>query len=110
MLLTWLCLLGAIVFEVACTTCMKLAQGFARPGYAWAMLGLYVTAFSLLTLALKRLDVSVAYAIWAGLGTALIAVIGVLAFGEQMTWGRAICIALIIAGVLGLNLGGASHG
>ena len=53
---------------------------------------------------------SVAYAIWAGLGTALIAVIGVLAFGEQMTWGRAICIALIIAGVLGLNLGGASHG
>ena len=36
MLLTWLCLLGAIVFEVAGTTCMKLAQGSARPGNAWA--------------------------------------------------------------------------
>jgi small multidrug resistance pump len=102
---TWLSLLGAILFEVAGTTCMKLAQGFARPAYAWAMFGLYAVAFTLLTFALKRLDVSVAYAIWAGLGMALIAVIGIVAFDERLTWLKALSLVLIVAGVVGLNLG-----
>jgi small multidrug resistance pump len=63
----------------------------------------------MLTLALRKWDVSVAYAIWSGLGTALIAVIGVLYFGEALTWARAVSILLILIGVVGLNLSGSPH-
>jgi small multidrug resistance pump len=59
-----------------------------------------------LTLSLKRLDVSLAYAVWSGMGTALIATIGMLWFREPMTAVKLASLALIIIGVLGLNLGG----
>ncbi|MBB4285781.1 DMT family transporter [Roseospira goensis] len=105
----WLTLMGAIVLEVMGTTSMKLSHGFTR---LWPSIGVvvfYGASLTLLTLALKKLDVSVAYAIWAGLGTALIAGIGVVYFGEALTWVRAISILLIVIGVVGLNLSGSPH-
>jgi len=60
-------------------------------------------------MALKRLDVSVAYAVWAGLGTAIIVVVGALYFHESVTVLKIVSILLIIAGVVGLNLSGAKH-
>ena len=66
-------------------------------------------SFGMLTLALKPIDVSVAYAVWSGVGTALIATIGVLWFNEPMTALKLISLALIIGGVVGLNLSGGPH-
>ena len=101
----WLYLAVAIGFEVAGTTCMKLAEGFTRPLPSVLIFVFYGISFAALTLALKRIDLSVAYPIWAGVGTALIAVIGVVAFREPLTAVKLASIALIIAGVVGLNLG-----
>ena len=58
----WLCLTGAIVLEVAGTTAMKLSEGFTKPLLSILIFIFYAVAFTLLTLALKRIDISVAYA------------------------------------------------
>jgi small multidrug resistance pump len=63
----------------------------------------------MLTLALKRIDVSVAYAVWSGVGTALIATIGVLWFKEPATALKLVSLGLIILGVIGLNMSGGTH-
>lgn len=106
---SWLWLIGAIVLEVAGTTSMKLTQGFTKLVPSIMVFVLYGGAIVGLTLALKRIDVSVAYAVWSGLGTALIAVIGMTYLREPATALRLASIALIIAGVVGLNLGGTKH-
>lgn len=100
------CLALAIVLEVSGTTCMKLSEGFTRPWAAVGMVLFYIASFSCLTISLKRIDLGVAYAIWAGVGTALVAVIGFTYFREQVTTLKVASIALVVAGVVGLNLGG----
>jgi small multidrug resistance pump len=105
----WIYLVLAIVAEVAGTTCMKLSEGFTRALPSTLLFVFYGLSFALLTLALKRLDVSVAYAVWSGVGTALIAVIGLFWFREPMTILKMVSLALIVAGVVGLNLGGGAH-
>ncbi len=103
----WLYLVIAIVLEVSGTTCMKLSEGFTKTVPSVLMFVLYGLSFSALTMALKKVEVSVAYAIWSGMGTALIATIGILWFKEPLTMLKLISLALIIVGVIGLNLGGA---
>lgn len=106
----WVLLIGAIGFEVAGTTCMKLAQGFTRPLPSVLIFVFYAVSFTLLTLALKRLDVSVVYPLWSGIGTVAIALIGVAWFGESLSWLKVASIALIVLGVVGLSLGRAETG
>ncbi|WP_328870522.1 multidrug efflux SMR transporter [Streptomyces sp. NBC_00287] len=103
----YLTLAGAIAAEVAATTAMKYSAGFSKlwPSLLTA-LG-YVVSFTLLAQTLKTVGIGAAYAIWAGVGTASIAVIGLLAFGEALTFAKVTGILLIIAGVVVLNLGGA---
>lgn len=105
----WFYLVGAIALEVAGTTSMKLSGGFSRLTPSILIFVFYALSFSLLTLALKTFDVSFAYAVWSGLGTALIATIGFLYFREPMTALRIGSILLIILGVVGLNLSGMKH-
>ena len=102
----WLYLFAAIGLEVAGTVSLKLSDGLTRLWPSVILFACYAVAFALLALAVKTVNLSIAYAVWAGLGTALIAVIGVFAFGESLGWLKVACIALIIAGVIGLNLGG----
>ena len=102
----WIYLGFAILFEVAGTTSMKLSEGFSKLLPSILMVVFYIVSFALMALALKKLEVGMTYAIWAGLGTALIAVIGVLYFKEPMSALKAASILLIIAGVVGLNLSG----
>ena len=102
----WIYLSFAILFEVAGTTSMKLSEGFSKLLPSTLMVVFYIVSFALMTLALKKLEVGVTYAIWAGVGTAIIAMIGVLWFKEPMTALKALSILLIIAGVVGLNLSG----
>jgi len=106
---SWLYLTGAILLEVAGTSCMKLSEGFSRLIPSVLIFIFYALSFVGLTIALKKIDVGIAYAVWAGIGTALIAVIGVLYFEETLTLVKALSILLIILGVVGLNLGGVKH-
>ena len=107
--MTWLYLVLAILLEVSGTTCMKLSEGFTRMVPSILLVVFYTLSFGMLTLALKKIDVSVAYAIWSGVGTALIASIGVLWFKEPATAMKLISLGLIIMGVVGLNLSGGAH-
>ena len=100
----WIWLIVAIGFEVTGTTAMKLSEGFSKMPPSVAMGVLYLLSLGTPTMALKRIDVSVAYAIWSGLGTALITLIGVVLFGESMSLLKMVSIVLIIAGVVGLHL------
>ena len=102
-------LIFAICFEVAGTTSMKLSAGFTRLVPSIALIVFYLLSLSALTMALKKLDVSIAYAIWSGLGTALIAVIGILYFNESLPPLKIASLALIITGVVGLNLTTSAH-
>lgn len=97
-------LLLAILLEVAGTTSMKLSDGFTRLTPSICIFVFYVFSFIFLTLSLKRLEVSLAYAIWSGLGTLLVAIIGVFFFNEPMTMIKASSLMLIILGVIGLRL------
>jgi len=102
----WILLILGIVFEVFGTISMKLSDGFTKIIPIIAMLSFYAVGLSLLAMALKTIDVSVAYAIWSGLGTALIAIIGIMWFKEPATMVKILSIALIVIGVVGLNVGG----
>lgn len=105
----WIYLMMAILFEVAGTTCMKLSEGFAKPLFSVLLFVFYFSSFAVLTLALKKIDVSLAYAIWAGAGTALIALIGMFYFGEPVSAIKITGVLLIVGGVMALNLAGGSH-
>ena len=100
----WLFLAGAILFEVAGTTSMKVSHGFTRLTPSILIFVFYVASFICLTYAVKKIDMSVSYAIWSGVGTALIALIGVYYFKESMTILKFFSLILIILGVIGLNL------
>ncbi|KOV09489.1 ligand-binding protein SH3 [Streptomyces sp. XY431] len=96
----------AIISEVCATSCLKLTEGFSR---LWPSVGVaigYVLSFALLGRALKHIPVSVAYAVWSGAGTAAVAGIGVVAFGESLGRMQWIGLALVIVGVVVLNLKG----
>src|SRR5687767_5560264 len=102
----WVYLALAIVSEVAGTTCMKLSAGFTKAWPSVLMWVFYGVCFYFFTLALKKVDVSVAYAIWSGLGTALIATIGIIYFRESISLLKIVGLAAIIGGVIALNLSG----
>ena len=107
--MSWIYLLGAIILEVSGTVCMKLSEGFTKwiPGVS--MFILYGLSLASLTFALKQIDVGVAYAIWAGIGTALIATVGILWFQEPATALKIVSVGLIIIGVAGLHISGGMH-
>jgi small multidrug resistance pump len=107
--MAWLLLAGAIATEVAATASLKASAGLTRLLPSIVVAVGYVASFVLLAWALKlQLQVSVAYAIWSGTGTAAIAVIGMIWLGEPLTAVKALGIALIIAGAIVLNLAGTS--
>ena len=106
--MTWLVLAGAIACEVMATTALKFSAGFTRLIPSLIVAAGYLGAFVLLGVALKmKMPMSVAYAVWAGSGTAAIAVIGVVALHEPWTAVKTLGVALIVGGTVVLNLGGA---
>tara|TARA_B110000196_G_C21028019_1_gene606159 strand:+ start:782 stop:1051 length:270 start_codon:yes stop_codon:yes gene_type:complete len=82
---------------------MKLSEGFTRPIPSVLIFVFYIISFVALTFAIEKIEVSTAYTIWAGVGTALIAIIGLVYFGEPATAIKFISIILIIIGVIGLS-------
>jgi small multidrug resistance pump len=100
-------LLVAITAEVVATTALPNAQGFTDVRWTAFVVGGYALSIWLLTLIVKQLPVSVTYAVWAGLGTAAISVVGVVFLGEKVDALKITALALIIAGVVLLNVRGA---
>jgi small multidrug resistance pump len=106
-----LILLLAIASEVVGTVALKASEGFARLGPNVLVVVGYGLSFYLLALALKQIPLGIAYAIWSGLGTAGAVVAGILLWRESLSLAGVVGIALIIAGVILLNLysGVAAH-
>lgn len=100
-------LIVAIAIEVVCTALLPKADGFANPLWSAVVLLGYGVSIWLLTVIVRTMPVSVAYAIWSGLGTALVAVVGYAFLGEQLGWVKVVSLSMIVAGVVGLNLVGA---
>lgn len=107
--MSWFYLVLAILFEVAGTISMKLSDGFTKVTPSILLVVFYLCAIYFLTLALKKLEIGIIYAIWSGVGTALLAIIGVLYFQESLSWIKVVSILFIIIGVVGLNLAGTGH-
>lgn len=100
----WLYLSLAILFEVGGTVSLKTSNGFSVLVPSVAVVVFYGISILFLALALKTMDVGTAYAVWAGLGTALVAIVGIFYFGESATILKLVFLGMIIAGVVGLHL------
>ena len=99
-------LMVAIGVEVGATALLPKAAGFTQPLWSAVVVAGYALSIWLLAVVVRTMPVSVAYAIWAGLGTAVVALIGFVFLGESMGWLKATSLGLIVLGVVGLNLVG----
>ncbi len=101
--MAWIYLAVAISAEIVATLSLKASAGFTRlPFVALSMTG-YGIAFYMLALVLKSIPVGIAYAIWAGVGVAAVAILGVFLFGQRLDAAAVTGIGLIVAGVVVLN-------
>ena len=103
-MLHWVYLAFAIIAEVLGTSFLKHAEGFTRLWPSVTVIVSYVVAFYFLSMTLKSLPVGIAYAVWAGAGVALIVLVGFVFFDQQLDWPALLGIALIVAGVLTINV------
>ncbi|MGZ8726302.1 MAG: DMT family transporter [Aeromicrobium sp.] len=97
----------AIATEVGATAALPRAAGFTNPSWSAIVVAGYALSIWLLTIVVKEIPVSVTYAVWAGLGTAAIAAIGVMFLDEPLGAAKVVAITLIVSGVALLNLQGA---
>lgn len=99
----WIYLYGAIILEVIGTVNIKLSDGFTKLTPSCIAVVTYLISFYLLSLSMKKIDVSISYAIWSGLGTFLITCIGVYYFKESLNIAKIISLLLIVVGIVSLN-------
>ena len=104
--MSWLYLLVGVLLETGGTVSMKLSEGFTKPLPSVMIFVFYGFAFTALNFAIREIEIGIVYAIWSGVGTAVIATIGIFYFGESVSPIKIISLLLIIFGVIGLNLGG----
>ena len=107
-MLAWIYLSAAIASEVVGTVFLRVTDGFTRPAPSILVIATYALSLWLTALALRQLEISLAYAAWSGIGTAAVAVIGMAAMGETVNALKLASIVLVIGGVVGLNLSGAN--
>lgn len=100
----WLYLAVAIVSEVIATSALKAADGFSRPMPLLVVAIGYGIAFYCLSVVLRSLPLGVTYAIWSGVGIALIALVGWLVYGQTLDFPAILGMTLIVAGVVVLNV------
>ena len=100
----WIYLAIAIVAEVIATSALKASHEFTRLVPTIIVVTGYLTAFYFLTLSLRVIPVGIAYAIWAGLGIVLIAIISWIVYGQKLDLPALLGMGLIISGVLVINL------
>lgn len=106
---SWIYLLIAIPFGVLGTISLKLSHGLKKWKPSFSLVVFYTISFAALTLAIKGIDISIVYAIWSGVGTIFVAIIGVLVFEESVSFKKIISLLLIVAGIIGIHLTNAFH-
>ncbi len=106
---SWWYLITGILFGVLGTISMKLSHGLKKWKPTFSLIIFYLISFVALTLAVRGMDVSMVYAIWSGIGTILIAIIGTLIFEESMSLIKIMSIMCIVIGVMGIHLTNAIH-
>ena len=105
----WIYLILAISFEITATTLMKYSNGFTKILPSVGTFVGYLICFTFLSIALKKIDVGVAYAIWGAAGITAMSILGIIFFKESINVLKIFSILFIVLGVIGLNLSGASH-
>lgn len=105
----WLVLFISSFFELGFTVCLKLSEGFKKK--KWTILCAVSTIISigLLSVATTELPLSIAYAVWTGVGTILITLFGIAVFKESKDPLKLFFLALVLVGVIGLRLSGVAH-
>jgi quaternary ammonium compound-resistance protein SugE len=102
--MAWVLLFIAGLFEIGWAIGLKYTDGFSR---LWPSIGTAISmivSVALLSWAMRSLPVGTAYAVWTGIGAVGTVLLGIVLFGEAMTLPRLVCVALIVAGILGLKL------
>jgi len=107
--MAWILLSIAIAAEIFGTLSLKASDGLSKLMPSLGVLLGYATAFTLMAMSLKKLDVGITYAIWSGVGIIGAAIGGVVFFDQHLSRMTMIGMAIIITGVIIMNLGGASH-
>jgi quaternary ammonium compound-resistance protein SugE len=104
--MAWVVLIAAGLFETAFAVFLKLSDGLSRPWPTAGFAACALISFGLLMTALRDLEVGPAYAVWTGIGAAGAATVGMIALGDTVSAVKLVSIALVLAGVIGLNLSG----
>ena len=102
--MAWIVLFLAGLTEIGWAVGLKYTHGFTRLVPSIITIAGMAAGFVLLSHALKTLPLGTAYAVWTGIGTIGTAVVGIVLFGEPASTSRLACIALIVAGIVGLKL------
>jgi quaternary ammonium compound-resistance protein SugE len=100
----WLALLAAGAMEIVWALGLKHSNGFTRFWPALATLIAILASFGLMSIALKSLPFGTAYAVWTGIGAAGSIIVGIVLYGEAASGVRMLCLSMIVAGVIGLQL------
>ena len=106
--MAWVVLFVAGLLEIGWAVGLKYTEGFTRLWPTVGTVAALIASMGLLGVALRTLPLGTAYAVWTGIGTVGTAVLGIVLFREPATAMRLLCIALIVAGILGLKLASAS--
>jgi quaternary ammonium compound-resistance protein SugE len=102
----WLIVFAAGLFETGFAVMLKLSHGLTRPWPTAGFAACALISFTLLTLALRELEVGPAYAVWTGIGASGAAIVGMAFLGDGVSTLKLVSIGLVLAGVIGLNLSG----
>ncbi len=102
--IAWTCLVVAGAAEIGFTYFLKLSESFTRIGPTTTFVALGALSFWMITLAMRRIPLGTAYAVWTGIGAAGTALVGILAFGDPVTTARIVLILVIVGAVAGLKL------
>ena len=99
----WILLLFAGLFEIVWAFLMKASEGFTKPWPTIGTIGFMIVSFGLLSMAMKTLPLGTAYAIWTGIGAIGTVTCGIIFLGDPATFLRVACIGLILLGIVGLK-------
>ncbi|MDD2660454.1 MAG: multidrug efflux SMR transporter [Methylococcales bacterium] len=109
-MMNWIYLAIAIMSEVVATSALKAAEGFTRFWPSLLVVIGYASAFYFLSLTLRTIPLGIAYAIWSGVGVALVSIVGWFIYHQSLSAGALVGIALIASGVVVLNLSSTAAG
>jgi len=102
--MAWIYLAIAGVLEIVWAIGLKYTEGFTRPLASTVTVAAMAASMWCLALALKEIPIGTGYAVWVGIGAVGTAILGIVLFGESAAWPRLACVALILAGIVGLKL------